>query len=158
MVLNALVGRIMNPIQELQALQESRGYLAEDDLRALSERTRIPLYELGAVSSFYPHFRRTPPPPVRVGMCRDLSCHLRDGERESKRIDMALVEAGLEIGRQLMEETIRGQQQVENPTPASKCPFGGTDDGGSSRDRDNGTYLNEVGVMSALQARRKQDD
>jgi NADH:ubiquinone oxidoreductase subunit F (NADH-binding)/NADH:ubiquinone oxidoreductase subunit E len=76
----------MNPIQELQALQESRGYLAEDDLRALSERTRIPLYELEAVSSFYPHFRRTPPPPVRVGMCRDLSCHLRDGERVSKRI------------------------------------------------------------------------
>jgi len=76
----------MNPIQELQALQESRGYLAEDDLRALSERMRIPLYELEAVSSFYPHFRRTPPPPVRVGMCRDLSCHLRGGERVSKQI------------------------------------------------------------------------
>jgi NADH:ubiquinone oxidoreductase subunit F (NADH-binding)/NADH:ubiquinone oxidoreductase subunit E len=78
--------RTPNPIQELQALQATRGYLSEDDLRALSERTHIPLFELQAVSSFYPHFRRTPPEPVRVGLCRDLSCHLRGGERVSKRI------------------------------------------------------------------------
>jgi NADH:ubiquinone oxidoreductase subunit F (NADH-binding)/NADH:ubiquinone oxidoreductase subunit E len=69
----------MNPIDELYALQEARGHLSEQDLRALSERTGIPLYELQAVSSFYPHFRRTPPKALRVGACRDLSCHLRDG-------------------------------------------------------------------------------
>ena len=68
----------MNPIEELYALQETRGYLAEKDLRALSERRRIPLYELEGIASFYPHFRRRPPPALRVGACRDLSCHLRD--------------------------------------------------------------------------------
>ena len=61
----------MNPIDELYALQEARGHLSEEDLRALSERTRIPLYELQAVSSFYPHFRRTPPKALRVGACRE---------------------------------------------------------------------------------------
>lgn len=76
----------MNPIEELFALQESRGYLSDDDLRALSERRRVPLYELEAISSFYPHFRRTPPPALRVGACRDLSCHLRDGGRASRRL------------------------------------------------------------------------
>jgi NADH:ubiquinone oxidoreductase subunit F (NADH-binding)/NADH:ubiquinone oxidoreductase subunit E len=76
----------MNPINELYALQEARGHLSEEDLRALSERTGIPLYELQAVSSFYPHFRRTPPPALRVAACRDLSCHLRDGGRALREI------------------------------------------------------------------------
>ncbi len=76
----------MNPIDELYALQEARGHLSEGDLRALSKRTGIPLYELQAVSSFYPHFRRTPPPALRVGACRDLSCHLRDGGRSLRKV------------------------------------------------------------------------
>jgi NADH:ubiquinone oxidoreductase subunit F (NADH-binding)/NADH:ubiquinone oxidoreductase subunit E len=76
----------MNPINELYALQEARGHLSEGDLRALSERTGIPLYELQAVSSFYPHFRRTPPPALRVGACRDLSCHLRDSGRSLREV------------------------------------------------------------------------
>jgi NADH:ubiquinone oxidoreductase subunit F (NADH-binding) len=71
----------MNPIEELYALQNAHGHLADEDLRALSERTGIPLYELQAVSSFYPHFRRTAPAALQVGACRDLSCHLRDGGR-----------------------------------------------------------------------------
>ena len=76
----------MNSIDELYALQGDGGYLSEEDLRALSERTGIPLYELQAVSSFYPHFRRTPPPALRVGACRDLSCHLRDGGRSLRKV------------------------------------------------------------------------
>ena len=71
----------MNPIEELYALQETTGYLSEGDLRALSKKLRVPLYELEGITSFYPHFRRTPPPAYRVGACRDLACHLRDGGR-----------------------------------------------------------------------------
>jgi NADH:ubiquinone oxidoreductase subunit F (NADH-binding) len=76
----------MNAIEELNALQESRGWLSDEDLRALSRRARIPLYELEGISSFYPHFRRTPPRPLRVGACRDLSCHLRDGGRARRQL------------------------------------------------------------------------
>jgi NADH:ubiquinone oxidoreductase subunit F (NADH-binding)/NADH:ubiquinone oxidoreductase subunit E len=69
----------MNLIEELYALQEKHGWLREEDLRALSERIRVPLYEIQGVSSFYPHFQRSPPPKLHVTACRDLSCHLADG-------------------------------------------------------------------------------
>jgi len=71
----------VNLIEELYALQEAHGYLREQDLRALSARIRVPLYEIEGVSTFYPHFRRTPPPRVHVAACRDLSCHLQGGGR-----------------------------------------------------------------------------
>ncbi len=69
----------MNLIEELSALQSARGHLSDEDLRALAERLAVPLHEVEAVSSFYPHFRRTPPPTLQIGVCRDLSCFLRDG-------------------------------------------------------------------------------
>jgi NADH:ubiquinone oxidoreductase subunit F (NADH-binding)/NADH:ubiquinone oxidoreductase subunit E len=77
----------MNPIEALQALQADRGYLADEDLRALSARLRVPLYELQGIASFYPHFRRTPPPALRVSVCRDLACHLRDGGDALRRLE-----------------------------------------------------------------------
>jgi NADH:ubiquinone oxidoreductase subunit F (NADH-binding) len=76
----------MNLIEELYALQEEHGYLRDEDLRALSKRTRVPLYEIEGVSTFYPHFRRTPPPRVHVAACRDFSCHLRDGGAAVKQL------------------------------------------------------------------------
>lgn len=66
----------MGLIAELYRLQEERGYLRADDLRALAERTRVPLYRIEEVVSFYTHFRTTPPPRTEVAICRDLSCHL----------------------------------------------------------------------------------
>jgi len=68
----------MNLIEELYALQEEHGYLREADLRALSDEKKIPLYEIEGVSTFYPHFRRSPPPEVHVTACRDISCYLKD--------------------------------------------------------------------------------
>jgi len=69
----------MNLIQELYALQDRHGWLREEDLRALSRRIRVPLYEIQGVSTFYPHFRRTPPPRMHVTACRDLVCCMADG-------------------------------------------------------------------------------
>jgi len=69
----------MNLIEELYALQEEEGFLSDDKLRALSQRIKVPLYEIEGVASFYPHFRRTPPPRAVVGACRDLTCCMADG-------------------------------------------------------------------------------
>ena len=66
-------------IHGLNELIHRRGYLADDDLRALAERLGEPLYRLEGVASFYPHFRRTPPPRVAVSLCRDVSCRLAGG-------------------------------------------------------------------------------
>ena len=39
----------------------------------------MPLSQIHAVASFYPHFQFTPPPQVDVRVCADMSCHLRGG-------------------------------------------------------------------------------
>jgi NADH:ubiquinone oxidoreductase subunit F (NADH-binding) len=76
----------MNLIEELYARQEAHGYLREEDLRALSGRIRVPLYEVQGVASFYPHFRLTPPRRAHVSACRDISCKMRGGDAVCRRL------------------------------------------------------------------------
>jgi NADH:ubiquinone oxidoreductase subunit F (NADH-binding)/NADH:ubiquinone oxidoreductase subunit E len=66
----------MNLLQQLSELQAQHGWLSEETLRAFSAETKIPLYEIQAVASFYPHYRLKPPPKAHVTVCRDASCHL----------------------------------------------------------------------------------
>jgi formate dehydrogenase beta subunit len=68
-------------VQELYRIQNRLGWLPEGELRALAARCRVPLYRLEEVSSFFPHFRREPPPEIEVKVCRDMSCHLRGAEQ-----------------------------------------------------------------------------
>src|SRR5438093_11601633 len=67
-------------IDDLKAIQERCGYLPQEELLAYSDRTNTPLYQIQAVTSFYPHFRTEPPPRVTVHVCTDLSCHLREAD------------------------------------------------------------------------------
>ena len=66
-------------VAQLREIQRAHGYIPASALRELSERTGEPLYTLHGVVSFFPHFRREPPPPVEVLVCDDLSCHRRGG-------------------------------------------------------------------------------
>jgi NADH:ubiquinone oxidoreductase subunit F (NADH-binding)/NADH:ubiquinone oxidoreductase subunit E len=66
-------------VAQLRKIQRAHGYIPATALRELSERTGQPLYTLHGVVSFFPHFRREPPPPVEVLVCDDLSCHRRGG-------------------------------------------------------------------------------
>jgi len=85
-------------IHALNELIHDRGYLAEGDLRALADRMRLPLYRLESVASFYPHFRRTPPPRVAVSLCRDVSCRLAGGAGWCARAREALAgQEGVEV-------------------------------------------------------------
>lgn len=63
-------------IDDLKAIQHKHGYLPENELKALSDRTNTPMYEIFGVADFYPHFRLTPPPDVSIRVCTDMSCHL----------------------------------------------------------------------------------
>ena len=56
----------MELIRELTRLQTAQGWLSDDMLRDLSKSRRVPLYRLEGLVSFYPHFRRSPPPRVSV--------------------------------------------------------------------------------------------
>jgi NADH:ubiquinone oxidoreductase subunit F (NADH-binding)/NADH:ubiquinone oxidoreductase subunit E len=66
-------------IPELNQLLHEKGHVTNADLAALAERLGVPLYRLEGVVSFYPHFRRTPPPRVSIALCRDVSCRLAGG-------------------------------------------------------------------------------
>jgi len=99
-------------------------------------------------------------------------------ENERTAIDLRTVEQGIEVGRRMMEELLAGQQTEAAPDPkpapqaTSKCPFtgiytggvvpaeheGARGNGGSSGAGDDGPYLNEIGVLSALADRRRKLD
>jgi len=82
-------------IDELRVIQQEHGYLPAAALRALSERARLPLYDIHGVASFYPHFRLTPPPAVDVRVCADMSCHLRGADELSRSLEAHLAARGL---------------------------------------------------------------
>jgi NADH:ubiquinone oxidoreductase subunit F (NADH-binding)/NADH:ubiquinone oxidoreductase subunit E len=80
----------MRLIGALNRLQDERGYLRAEDLRDLAERLRVPLYRIEEVVSFYTHFRTSPPAKTEVAVCRDLSCHLLEGQHYCARVKEVL--------------------------------------------------------------------
>jgi NADH:ubiquinone oxidoreductase subunit F (NADH-binding) len=83
-------------IEELKAIQHRHGYLPREELRALSERTNVPLWQIHGVASFYPRFRLQPPTKVEVKVCADLSCHLRGACPLSRKVAEEVQRLGLE--------------------------------------------------------------
>jgi NADH:ubiquinone oxidoreductase subunit F (NADH-binding)/NADH:ubiquinone oxidoreductase subunit E len=77
-------------VHALTLLQERDGWLEAGALRALAERSKLPLHRVESVSSFYPHFRRTPPAGRELRVCRDLSCALAGGRAARERMQDAL--------------------------------------------------------------------
>lgn len=66
-------------LDALNHLQHEQGFLRDEDLARLAEELRVPLYRIEGLVSFYPHFRRRPPPRVSVRLCRDVVCRLARG-------------------------------------------------------------------------------
>jgi NADH:ubiquinone oxidoreductase subunit F (NADH-binding)/NADH:ubiquinone oxidoreductase subunit E len=64
-------------LPQLRAIQERIGYLPDEELKRLADRLDVHLHRIHEVISFFPHFRRKPPPDVEVRVCRDIACHLR---------------------------------------------------------------------------------
>ena len=106
-------------VQELNKLQKKYGYIAEQPLRALAQRTGIPLYRWQEVASFFPHFRQQAPPKVDVRICRDMSCRLRGS---------ATLESAV---RELTEEMPQDQVCVQGVSCLGRC------------DRAPAAYINE---------------
>jgi NADH:ubiquinone oxidoreductase subunit F (NADH-binding)/NADH:ubiquinone oxidoreductase subunit E len=81
-------GRFPGPslIPALHAIQERRGWLPREELVALAQDARRPLYEVQGLVSFYPHFRTEPPPRVSLHACHDLTCWLRGGDEQIARL------------------------------------------------------------------------
>jgi formate dehydrogenase beta subunit len=63
-------------VPELRSIQEKFGYLPAEQLEMLATELGLPLSQIHAVASFYPHFHLTPPARIDVRVCTDMSCHL----------------------------------------------------------------------------------
>ena len=117
---------------------------------------------------------------VPAGFMRDRTqerVELVAREKHVSRIGIKTVEEGIELGRELMEQMIaayeigkgEGTQATEvaeaetkAATAAGRCPFSALAEAGASeaqvkaaKDAKAGAYLNEVGLMSALDEKRK---
>jgi formate dehydrogenase beta subunit len=57
--------------------QHDHGYLKDTELVRIADQTGEPLNVIQDVVSFFPHYRRLPPPRCSVSICRDMSCRLR---------------------------------------------------------------------------------
>lgn len=62
---------------ELRAIQREFGYLPAEQLQRLSKRMKVPVSQIHAVISFYPHFQVARGPKLDVRVCADMTCHLR---------------------------------------------------------------------------------
>ena len=86
---------------ELRDIQAIHGYLPTDQLYKLSAKLKMPVSEIHAVASFYPHFYLNPPPKVDVRVCADMSCHLLGATQLRQFIDQAFA------GRPAAEISVR---------------------------------------------------
>jgi NADH:ubiquinone oxidoreductase subunit F (NADH-binding)/NADH:ubiquinone oxidoreductase subunit E len=73
-------GLPLNVLVRLSEAQHERGWLSDETLAGIARETNTPLYALGAVTSFYPHYRRSPPPACSVSVCRDAACRMRGAQ------------------------------------------------------------------------------
>lgn len=63
--------------EELRAVQQQFGYVPAEQLHGLAAKLKIPVSQIHAAASFYPHFNLVPPPKADVRVCADMTCHLR---------------------------------------------------------------------------------
>jgi NADH:ubiquinone oxidoreductase subunit F (NADH-binding)/NADH:ubiquinone oxidoreductase subunit E len=75
--------------EELRAIQRDFGYLPADRLQTLAAKISVPVSQIHAVASFYPHFHLSPPPRVDVRVCADMSCHLCGSDKVRSALDSA---------------------------------------------------------------------
>lgn len=86
----------MKLLRELLQLQHAAGYLSDDALRDMAERTKVPLYRVEELVSFYPAFRRHAPPAVVIDVCRDACCTFGQAAPETSALATQLDLAGID--------------------------------------------------------------
>ena len=79
-------------LQEVQALN---GYISEDCVKIITEKSGVPESRILGVASFYAGFRLKPVGKYRIMVCMGTACHVNGAERIGDTVRRALgVEAG----------------------------------------------------------------
>src|SRR5438105_562351 len=73
-------------IEFLHLIQDRYGHISAAHLAALADEMKLAQAEVYEVATFYAHFDvvkegETPPPPVTVRVCENLSCNLAGAEK-----------------------------------------------------------------------------
>jgi NADH:ubiquinone oxidoreductase subunit E len=63
-------------IPVLQAIQNQQGYLSEESLRIVSDKTGTSLSRVYGVATFYHQFRLRPEGKHKISICRGTACHV----------------------------------------------------------------------------------
>ncbi|HOD17419.1 MAG TPA: NADH-quinone oxidoreductase subunit NuoE [Candidatus Cloacimonadota bacterium] len=75
-LLNRYKGQKGALIPLLQEIQKMRGYLTQDILKYVSEKTGIPCAEIFGVATFYAMFRLKPQGKYIIRVCKGTACHV----------------------------------------------------------------------------------
>lgn len=89
-ILEEFKGRRGAVIPILQRAQDAYGYLPREVLRAISQRTLIPLNQLYGVATFYAQFRLNRRGRHLIRICDGTACHVRGSGKNVEAIERAL--------------------------------------------------------------------
>ncbi len=78
----------------LQDSQHEHGFIQSSEIQRISDQVGEPVRVIQDVISFFPHFRKTPPPKCHVYVCRDMSCRLRGSVAMSEQLRQLQAEVG----------------------------------------------------------------
>jgi NADH:ubiquinone oxidoreductase subunit F (NADH-binding)/NADH:ubiquinone oxidoreductase subunit E len=73
--------------EELRAVQKKFGYIPKEEMHAVAARRGLPVRDIHAVATYYPHFLTEVPKRAEVAFCDDLSCHLNGSAEFRKKIE-----------------------------------------------------------------------
>lgn len=74
----------------LQHAQEIYGYLPEEVIKYISERTAIPAAKIMGVATFYTQFRLKPVGKYLIMLCKGTACHVNNSDLIEKTINETL--------------------------------------------------------------------
>lgn len=84
-----------NLIAILQDVQGIYGYISEESVRYITEKTGVPSSRIMGVASFYAGFRLKPVGKYRIMVCMGTACHVNGSERIGDTVKRVLgIEAG----------------------------------------------------------------
>ena len=69
-----------NLIMILHRVQEEMGYISNEAVAEVSEKTGLPVARIHGVVSFYSFFRTTPPGRNQISVCLGTACYLKGGQ------------------------------------------------------------------------------
>jgi len=101
----------------LQDIQEKFHYLAEDNLKAVSDQLAVPLHQVYSVATFYNAFSLKPKGKYVVQVCMGTACHVRGAPRILEELERVL---GISNG----ETTPDQQFSLETVNCLGACALG----------------------------------